>query len=58
VQEIVKRQVPEHDEDRIGPILAVLGGLRPFRRAERLQPSNQTLAVEDETVKARVEIHP
>src|SRR5512133_795950 len=58
VQEIVKRQVPEHDEDRIGPILAVLGGLRPFRRAERLEPSNQTLAVEDETVKARVEIHP
>ena len=39
-------------------LLAVLGGLRPFRRAERLQPSNQTLAVEDETVEARVEIHP
>ncbi len=56
VQEIVKRQMPEHDKDGIRPILAVLGGSRPFRRAERLQPSNQTLAVADETVQARVEI--
>ena len=31
-------------------------GPRPFRRAEGLQPSNQTLAVADETIEARVEI--
>ena len=45
MQEVVKREVPEHDEDRIGAIFAVVGGPCPLRRAERLQPSNQACAV-------------
>lgn len=35
----------------------MVGGLRPLRPVKRLQPSNQARAINDEPVKAYIEIH-
>ncbi|HEX2778415.1 MAG TPA: hypothetical protein VHM30_02880, partial [Gemmatimonadaceae bacterium] len=57
MQEIVQREMPEHDEDGIAAILTMVCPPGPFRGAEHLEASDQTPAIDDEPVEARVEIH-
>src|SRR5262245_50749219 len=45
VEEIVKGDVPEHDEDGVVAVLPVLGGLLPFRRRQLADPGDEALAV-------------
>ena len=53
----MERQVTEHDEHRVGAILAVLGCARPVCIAECLQSSNESSPVVDEAVERLIEIH-
>ena len=57
VQKIVQRQVPEHDEDRIGSVLSVCSGSRPRRAIECLEASHQDGSIRHVPIEARMQIH-
>ena len=57
VQKIVQRQVPEHDEDRIGSVLSVCSGSRPRRSIECLEAAHQDRSIRHVPIEARIQIH-
>src|SRR5688572_11952391 len=57
MKEVMERQVTEHDEHRISPILLVLGGADPAGGVECLQAGNEPTAICDKLRERCIEIH-
>jgi anthraniloyl-CoA monooxygenase len=55
MKEVMERQMTEHDEHRIGPILRVLGGAGPISEVQCFQASDEPLAIRDELLDRGIE---